>query len=138
LASGCGAVGDDAGSTGTSDPTVPAVDADSDLVAAVSEAIAGTSALATATGRAAPALRPLTRRLVALHEAHLEELGGTADADPGVVKGSREVARARLLRAEERLQRRLVEAALEAESGALAQVLASMAAAVAQQRAVAA
>jgi hypothetical protein len=43
-------------------------------------------------------------------------------------------ARSRLLAREERLQQRLVRAAVEAESGALAQVFASMAAAVAQQR----
>ena len=48
-----------------------------------------------------------------------------------------ETARARLLRSEEKLQGRLVRAALEAESGALAQVFASMAAAVAQERTVA-
>lgn len=136
-AAGCGPVrDDDSSAVGAVDPTEPAVAADSDLVETIAEQIATTLALAAATGAAARSLRPLTRRLVALHRSHLGELGRSDDGRSGSVHGSAATARARLLRAEERLQERLVRAALQAESGALAQVFASMAAGVAQVRAV--
>ena len=93
-------------------------------------------ALALATGASVPQLRPLARRFAGLHRAHLRELSRSDDVEDGQVGGSVDAARARLLRSEERLQQRLVRAALAAESGALAQVFASMAAAVAQRRAV--
>lgn len=118
------------------DPTEPAVDADSDLVEAVGTRITGALALAAATGAAFGQLRPLTRRLVSVHRSHLGELGRPDEGRRGAVKGSPAAARDRLLRSEEELQQRLVRAALDAESGALAQVFASMAAAIAQQRAV--
>ena len=137
--SGCGSADSDAGdSAGAADPTAPAVGADSDLVDRVAEHLGETLTLALSTGASFPALRPLTRRLVALHRAHLDELGRPGDGiSGGKVGGGAETARARLLRSEEKLQARLARAALEAESGALAQVLASMAAAVAQERLVA-
>ena len=137
-ATGCGlARGDGTTTTGAVDPTAPAVDADSDLVETVAEHLATTLALAGAVGAAHRGLRPLSRRLAALHRAHLEQLGRSDDGRGDTVRGSSAAARTRLLRAEEQLQQRLVRAALDAESGALAQVFASMAAAVAQQRAVA-
>ncbi|KAA1420789.1 hypothetical protein F0U44_00075 [Nocardioides humilatus] len=137
LVSGCG-VRDSRGSATSGDPTAPAADADSDLVVEIVDQITGALSLAKATGTAFKSLRPLSRDLVALHDAHLDELGESADPSKEVVKGTVETARARLLRAEENLQGRLVTAALAAESGALAQTFASMAAAIAQQRAVAA
>ena len=73
-----------------------------------------------------------------MHRSHLGELSRPDDVEDGKVKGSVATARERLLRAEEKLQQQLVRAAVEAESGALAQVFASMAAAIAQERAVAA
>lgn len=136
-AAGCGLVRSDETATGTVDPSEPAVDADSDLVATVGQQLATALALAVATGSSVPQLRSLTRRLASLHRSHLDQLGQPDDVDAGRVTGIAATARARLLRAEETLQRQLVRAALDAESGALAQVLASMAAAVAQQRAVA-
>lgn len=116
-------------------PAGPPVDSDSDLVGAISAQITEAATLALATGTAVPALRPLSRRFSALHTAHLRELGQDDDAPGGKVGGSPATAKARLLRSEERLQQRLVKAALDAESGALAQVFASMAAAIAQERA---
>lgn len=139
---GCDAVDDllgdedDPGVSGAVSPTAPAVDADSDLVATVLEAVTATGALATAVGTAVPSLASAATRLARLHEAHAAELGGADQADAPAVPAGRAAALRRLEQAESRLQDRLVTAAGEAESGALAQVLASMAAAVAQQRAV--
>lgn len=135
--SGCGTTrADDVGGA-AADTTVPAVDADSDLVERVGGQLTGALALAGATASSVPQVRPLARRLTALHRAHLAELSQSDDIEDGTVKGSAETARARLLRSEEKLQQQLVRAALDAESGALAQVFASMAAAIAQERAVA-
>ncbi|MDZ5620772.1 hypothetical protein [Nocardioides bizhenqiangii] len=136
---GCGATrAQDRAAATADDPTAPAVDTDSDLVESVGGRLATALALAAATGRSAPQLRPLARRLSTLHRAHLRELSQPDDVeDGGRVAGSTATARARLLRSEEKLQQQLVGAALAAESGALAQVFASMAAAVAQERAVA-
>ncbi|WP_183099364.1 hypothetical protein [Nocardioides pelophilus] len=135
-AAGCGQRQADMTGPAAVDPTEPAVDADSDLVETIGAQIAAALALAAATGAAFDQLRPLTRRLVAVHRFHLGELGRPDEGRHGTVKGSPATARARLLRSEETLQQRLVRAALDAESGALAQVFASMAAAIAQQRAV--
>lgn len=135
LAVGCGvAESDNPPAAAPDDKTVPAVDTDSELVESVGGSLADTLALALATGTSVPQLRPLARRFAALHRAHLGELGQSADADGQKVAGTAETARARLLRAEEKLQAHLVRTALEAESGALAQVFASMAAALAQER----
>lgn len=127
---------DDPGVSGEVSPTAPAVDDDSALVSEVAAAIAAVAALATATGTTVPALARVGAHLARLHEAHLERLGGAEAPDPPAVPATRRAALARLLQAEVRLQDRLVAAAGEAGSGGLAQVLASMAAAVAQQRAV--
>lgn len=134
---GCGLAQDDTAGGVADDPTAPAVDADSDLVQTIGDQLAAALALARATASSVPQLRPLARRLSGLHRAHLGELSQPDDVDGGKVPGSAETARARLLRSEEKLQEQLVRAALAAESGALAQVFASMAAAVAQERAVA-
>lgn len=139
---GCDAVGDlldgddDPGVSGAVTPTAPAVDADSDLVAAVLEAVAAAAATATAVGTTVPALAGVATRLARLHEAHATELGGADQADAPAVPKGRAAALRLLARTEAGLQERLVKAAGEAGSGALAQVFASMAAAVAQQRAV--
>jgi hypothetical protein len=138
VVTGCGT--DDSRRTGPTsvEPSAPAVDADSDLVTRVVAQVTSALALAKATGAAFPALRPLTGPFVALHRAHLDELGKSADGGKRHVGGAADTGRERLLRAETELQGRLVDAALAAESGALAQVFASMAAALAQRRAVAA
>jgi hypothetical protein len=142
LATGCDAVDDvlggdePSGAPGAVTPTAPAADADSALVEETAAAIAETGALAAAVGAAVPGLAQVGRRLSRLHEAHATELGwsGAAAARPPRTGGA--AALRRLLGAESRLQDQLAAAALKAESGALAQVLASMAAAVAQQRTV--
>lgn len=138
VATGCGA--HDSGRAGATaaEPSAPAVDADSDLVTRVVDEIVSVQALAKATGTAFPGLRSLTGPLVALHRAHLDELGRSADSGNGHVHGTADTARERLLRSETQLQGRLVDAALAAQSGALAQVFAAMAAALAQRQAVAA
>lgn len=142
LLGGCTAVGDlldgddEPGVSGAVIPTAPAADADSALVAEVGQAIAATSALATATGTTLAALRRIGTHLARIHDAHLLELGGVEPAEAPVVPTGRRAALDGLLLAEQRLQDRLTAAAGRAESGALAQVFASMAAAIAQQRAV--
>jgi hypothetical protein len=137
LLAGCGRAQSEHAGAADVDPTEPAVDADSDLVATIGGQIAHALAVVVATGSAVPGLRPLTRRLTALHRSHLGELSRPRRAGHGgKVAESPEAARTELLRSEEKLQRQLVQAALDAESGALAQVLASMAAAVAQELAV--
>jgi hypothetical protein len=138
LVSACGAVrSDETAGADDTDPTVPAVDADSDLVETVGDQITEALALSVATASSVRALRLLGQRLSALHRAHLRELNRPEDVEKGRVGGTAATARTLLLRSEERLQQQLVRAAVAAESGALAQVFASMAAAVAQERTVA-
>ena len=140
---GCDAIGgvldgdESPGVSGAVTPTAPAVDADSDLVTSVLSSLHAAAALATAVGTTVPALAPVATPFARLHDAHVDRLGGSpASADPApVVPGGRGAALQRLAQSETRLQARLVKAAGKAERGALAQVLASMAAAVAQQRA---
>ncbi|TNM45050.1 hypothetical protein FHP29_04320 [Nocardioides albidus] len=126
----------DPGVSGALTPTAPPADADSTLVEDVLAAISSTGALATATAAAVPGLARLGSRLARIHGAHASELGGTVDAEAPTVAPDRAAARAALLAAESDLQDTLVGAARRAHSGALAQVLASMAAALAQQQAV--
>lgn len=123
-------------SPGAVTPTAPAADADSTLVEEVATAIAAAGALAAATGTTIAPLARIGTRLSRLHASHASELGRTDAAAPPAVTGSRDVALRALLASEAALQERLVAAALSAESGALAQVFASMAAALAQQKAV--
>jgi hypothetical protein len=67
--------------------------------------------------------------LAALHAAHIDALDGTPPRD-GRRRG---VDPAVVRRHERQLQARLVDAAMAAESGALARLLASMSAAVSQR-----
>lgn len=145
---GCDAIGDvldgddGPGVSGAVTPTAPPADADSDLVASVLTALEAAGALATAVGTTVPGLAALATPFARLHDAHLAELGGSGSASGSasgaapVVPGGKGAALRRLAQSEARLQDRLVQAAGRAESGALAQVLAAMAAAVAQQRTV--
>lgn len=122
---------DDPGVSGEVTPTAPAADDDSTLVEGVLAAISTTGALAEATAAALPGLR-LAARLARTHEAHAAELGGAVSAPEPTVAADRASARTALLTAEAELQARLVDAARQAGSGGLAQVLASMAAALGQ------
>lgn len=116
--------------TPRTEPTAPAVDADAELVDQVVEHIATASAAVAAARKQSPQLRRSLRPLQRLHAEHLAVL--ETDGDPTVSQPAARDVRA----AETALQRQLTEAAVRAESGALAKVLASMAAAVAQQLAV--
>ncbi len=107
---------------------------DADLVGQAREALAAAAALVAASRRSVPALRVPLAPLLALHEAHAEALGQPLDlprpaprpapADPllGLVRDR-----------EEQLQARLADLALAADSGALARLLASMSAGLAQR-----
>lgn len=115
-AAGC----DGRGSTPTARPT-GSTDPDTALVAEVVTALRRAERVAGAQG---------ALELAALHRAHLEAL----EAAPAAV-GGRPPKRgaAPVRRTEEALHRTLVRAAERAESGALARLLASMSAAVAQR-----
>ena len=127
-------------SAGTSpagpDSPPPGPDDDGALVADVLAAIAVAHRTARGTRRAHRGLATVLRPAEALHLAHAEELGGLPTATGRATRAgeSTNQALARVARGEARLQRVLVAAAGSAGSGALAQTLASMAAAVAQLR----
>ncbi|QYJ05555.1 hypothetical protein KUV85_07720 [Nocardioides panacisoli] len=104
---------------------------DEALIAAVTDALARTLALAERVA-SLPGLAGLAAPYVALHRGHGQLLGGLPDVDPSRVRRQR--ARQALRDGERDLQQRLAQAAGTAQSGALAQALAAMAAAVAQQR----
>ncbi|WGX94781.1 hypothetical protein [Nocardioides sp. L-11A] len=127
---------DDPGVSGAVTPTAPAEDADGTLVEDVVAAISTTGALAAATSAAVPGLARRAARLARIHDAHAAELGGSVTTDAPDVAGDPTQAWVALLAAEAALQQRLVAAAQQAHSGGLAQVLAAMAAALAQQQAV--
>jgi hypothetical protein len=113
--------GEGTGSSTGSGSQSAAADPDSALVDEVVAHLLAAERLAAA-GRQAD--------LVALHRAHLDAL----EADqPAPRRPARRRSRAEVRRGELLLQRRLTRAALAAESGALARLLASMAAAVAQR-----
>lgn len=145
LASGLGVVGLAAGCdlldaadpspSPTGSPTTPASD-DEVLRHEVTVAMAETAALGTATAERFGRLRSLVEGFVELHGTHGAMLGGLPEVTPPQVAGRRARARRVFLATEERLQQRLVEAAVAADSGALAQALAAMAAGVSQRRAV--
>lgn len=117
--------------------TVPGPDADAELVTDVLRQLSITHRVVRENRQAHRALDETLRPLERLHEAHARELGDLVPAtgpaaDPDETP---EIALARVSTAETRLQRRLARATIAAESGALAQLLASMTAAVAQERA---
>jgi hypothetical protein len=120
------------GSTGT-----PAPDADTALVDATALEIASVLASVDGVRRSFPRLRPQLQPLVRMHTSHLsaldsQDVSGTAAA-PGT---TRDAALAGVVAAEQGLQARLAVAAVEAQSGALARLLASMSASVSQHLAV--
>ncbi|GAA3824484.1 hypothetical protein [Nocardioides panacisoli] len=110
--------------------TTPAAGSDTDLVDEVGQAIADTLGRIRAARGAG--LRPVVRPFARLHDAHLKKLGWSGSARRSGAPATRDD----VLADERRLQAHLARAAGEADSGALAQVLASMAAAIAQQVAV--
>lgn len=143
LLSGCGprsAAGDgDAAGSGRrdDDPT-----ADERLVALALGNASFTLETVELTRKRHPRLRGVTGPALAAHQAHVRLLRGTSDVAPGrggfpmiqraAVPRQPQQALAVLAREEARLSRQLADLALDARSGALARVLASMAAASAQ------
>ena len=98
---------------------MPAEDPDGDLVDAVLEELSNAYQLTVSGG---------FPRLTALHRAHIEALEGTPPT-PAPGHATADAVR----RNEKRIQALLVASAVSAESGALARLLASMSAAVAQR-----
>lgn len=138
---GCELVGDrpgadpsPSGSPGATGPDAsPDADPDESLVDEVRAEIAATAAVVRAAGRGRPSVSRRVRGYRRLHDRHLAALPG----EPGRVRrvrvtGGDAEALGRVTTAENRLQRRLADAAVAAESGPLAALLASMSAAVAQ------
>jgi hypothetical protein len=108
-------------------------DPDEALVAEVRADLARASVLVTSALGARPGLRSELAPFATLHARHLRALDGDRPRGrtevPGTAAAVRDDARAR----EVRLQASLASAALNAQSGPLAALLASMSAAVAQQ-----
>lgn len=124
---------------GSEDPapdqtTAPAVDADAGLVEQVVESILSTGAIVDLARGSSAELRRRLRPLVDLHAAHLEALDPFDGTYETLTDGRPDLQQVR--RAEALLQRHLVGASVRADSGALAKLFASMAAAVAQHLAV--
>lgn len=120
----------------TTAPTTTATDPDAALVDAVLVALATAHRTARENARLHPGLRARLQPLEALHRRHARELG-ELPRTTGVVaarQDSREQALARVDDAEDELDRGLQRAAVQADSGALALLLASMAASLAQHR----
>jgi hypothetical protein len=115
--------------------TTPTASGDGDvaLVADLVERMAETTGLVALARRTHRDLRPPLRPLAEMHAAHREALDPDA-ADAAIATGPAGLRQVR--RAESTLQRHLTDAAVRAESGALAGLLASMAAAIAQHLAV--
>ncbi len=118
-----------------SDPdstSVPPADADQVLADRVVERLQTALGAVVSAGDSSASLARELAGLQRLHVAHLATLGRSPSAvASGPAPGRREV-----LAAEARLQKFLVTAAVNAESGTLAQLLAAMSAGVAQHLAV--
>jgi hypothetical protein len=135
LLAGCDLGSDDPGSGPA--PTADPDDPDTSLVAEVVDDLVATLAVVEAARHQHGSLRRQLGELAKVHRAHLEVLGSnerpgragprTADADGAL---------ALVRRREQRHERRLTDRAVQAQSGRLARLLASMSAAVAQQLAV--
>ena len=128
---GCDAGRPDPGPAGRSAPAAGA-DPDEALVAEVSAELDELVALVAVAAARRPLLAPDLAAFSALHQAHRATLP-EQDAEPPRprVTGSPAEVATQLLRREEQAGRRLADWALDAESGALARLLASMSAGVA-------
>lgn len=119
----------------TPSPTAtPEEDADEELVARVVAEVSDALAVVEAAGRGRPPLKRSLQDLARTHRAHLAELADSPTRSRRARVGGDDAAALRRVRiVEQRLQGRLGEAAVDAQSGPLAALLASMAAAIAQQ-----
>lgn len=122
-------------SDGDPSASEPAQDADAALVDQVLAELEDVIEVVAVERSNHPGLHPALTSLVDLHSAHLKALGGetvTAWTDKHHTQGP--AAALRLIRAREMVtQRRLADWSIGSQSGALARLLASMSAAVAQQ-----
>lgn len=127
------------GTGGTTGPTTAAPDEDPDvaLVDRVRTEIATAAALVGAARRAQPGL---ASRLAGYRQLHTRHLAALPGEEPDVrrprLRGDEDAVVTAVGSSEGRLQQTLANAAVEAQSGPLAALLASMSAAVAQQLAV--
>lgn len=124
-------------SHGASPQATPAAgDPDSVVVEQVLDELAATVAMLTSAAQSAPRPRAPLTALRDLHLTHAAALGAHAAAPtpvtPATPVGGSAVTRSQVILRERRLQRRLADWSVAAESGALARLLASMSAAVAQ------
>lgn len=121
-------------SDGQPDDFEPAQDADATLVDEVLNELQGLIELLSVEGSKHPRLAEPLTTLVDLHLAHREALGGDPIAAGIVAEPTPRPAEALLLIRTRELsaQRRLTDWCVRANSGALARLLASMSAAVAQ------
>jgi hypothetical protein len=122
----------------TTAPTEASTDADAALVDRARTRITSADTVLQELVRQHPRLRRELRPLRELHAAHAEVLGGFMER--ATVSGPFDLPQDRTLvrRTETELQQHLTLAAVRAESGALAKLLASMAAGIAQRQAVSA
>ncbi len=132
-----------AGRTGSSDSASGSASAapeeadDTALLASVRGELAALAATVAAARRATPALRGDLAPLLALHRAHAEALGEPLPRGrPDRSAGGAGAQLTRVRDGEERWQRRLVGYSVQAQSGSLARLLASMSAGTAQRLAV--
>jgi len=147
VAAGCDLSGSSDPGAGTTSPTAagtpeptatPTTDPDEAVVARVRTEVAGAAALVSAAGTGRPALARELAPLARLHRRHLQALpGDEAETPTEQVRGDASAVLRRVRARETGLQTALAEAAVEASSGPLAALLASMSAAVAQRLAVA-
>lgn len=110
-------------------------DPDTELVASLLQDLSLAHERVRVNRRAHRALAGPLRRLERLHAAHAAELGGLVAVAPGAVGAEKREKQVlgRIAAAEQALQRRLVRGSVNADSGALALLLAAMAAGLAQE-----
>lgn len=135
LLAGCDLGSDDPGSGPA--PAADPHDPDTSLVADVVDDLVATLAVVEAVRRRYGPLRRQLGELAKVHRAHLEALGSNErPGRAGPRTAGAEDALALVRRREQRHERLLTDRAVQAQSGRLARLLASMSAAVGQQLAV--
>jgi hypothetical protein len=133
--SGCGRAAPEGRSAGA-----PSADEDPDtvLLEAVLAQVDATTALVATLRRRERGLRQPLAAVAATHDAHRTRLAAAAPQRPGTADPTGDLPRGRaaaldvVRRQEQALQQRLADAAVEAQSGSFARMLASMAAGIAQ------
>lgn len=142
--SGDSAAGGSDAPAATPPPGAPVPDTDAALLGATVQDLDTAAALVGATSLAHPVLAPVLAPLATTHTRHREVLlgaTGSSEAQPGTpavprVRRRAAAALADVRRAEAARARRLSDAALDAQSGAFARLLAVLGASTAQHLAV--